>query len=115
MSSLSPSDGNGLAHFPPVSSGSHLALNGKNGEGATRAFPKIAIITRTKERGSLLRRCTRSVLKQTCENWVHVIVNDGGSREALDSLMSEYADDYNGRLLVDRKRGEEIEGRVTEA
>ncbi|ROR20201.1 GT2 family glycosyltransferase [Comamonas sp. BIGb0124] len=61
---------------------------------------KVAIITRTKNRNLLLDRCIRSVLAQTEQDWVHVIVNDGGEAAPLDELISAYQAQYRGRLKV---------------
>ena len=48
---------------------------------------KIAIITRTKNRPLLLRRAINSVLKQTLKDWIMVIVNDGGSKEEVETTL----------------------------
>jgi glycosyltransferase involved in cell wall biosynthesis len=42
---------------------------------------KVAIITRTKDRPLLLQRAVASVASQTYKNYVHIIVNDGGTLE----------------------------------
>lgn len=55
----------------------------------------VAIITRTKNRGRLLRRALHSVANQTRGDYVHIVVNDGGDRrevaEAVDVLPLESA------------------------
>lgn len=48
----------------------------------------------------LLRRAIASVLGQTAEDWVHVLVNDGGDPAPIDSLVAEHADRYAGRAIV---------------
>jgi len=60
----------------------------------------VAIITRTKNRNLLLDRAIGSVLSQTYADWLHVIVNDGGDKTALESLLDRYQEAYRGRLLV---------------
>ncbi|MCX2975094.1 glycosyltransferase [Halieaceae bacterium IMCC8485] len=60
----------------------------------------VAIITRTKNRNALLTRAVNSVLGQTYLNWEHVIVNDGGDRESVESLLAPYAKRYAGRLKL---------------
>jgi glycosyltransferase involved in cell wall biosynthesis len=45
------------------------------------AGSKVAIITRTKDRPLLLRRAIASVANQTYKNYIHIIVNDGGTLE----------------------------------
>ena len=54
---------------------------------------RIAVITRTKNRPLLLKRCLRSVFDQSYDDYVHVIVNDGGTpalvEEAIDTTLSD--------------------------
>ena len=54
---------------------------------------RIAVITRTKNRPLLLKRCLRSVFDQSYDGYVHVIVNDGGTpalvEEAIDTTLSD--------------------------
>lgn len=64
------------------------------------AQPLVAIITRTKDRDILLKRAIESVLNQTCKNWCHVIVNDGGDPTPVNELVKDYTDRYKGRLTV---------------
>lgn len=61
---------------------------------------RVAIITRTKNRGILLKRAIRSALDQDFQDWIQVIVNDGGDPKEVDSLVAQYADEYRGRSLV---------------
>jgi glycosyltransferase involved in cell wall biosynthesis len=61
---------------------------------------KVAIITRTKNREILLNRAVKSVLNQTYDNWLHVIINDGGNTEEVDKVVQKYKDEYSGRLKV---------------
>ena len=61
---------------------------------------KIAVITRTKDRTILLKRAIESVLNQTFEDWVMVIVNDGGNPDELEKLVNKYEDAFNGRVLT---------------
>lgn len=68
--------------------------------GISESRPKVAIITRTKDRPLFLRRAMNSVLSQTLEDWVHVIVNDGGDAEVVDFLVRCEAENYRGRVLV---------------
>jgi glycosyltransferase involved in cell wall biosynthesis len=63
-------------------------------------YAKTAIITRTKNRPVFLKRAIESVLSQTDRDFVHVIVNDGGNREPVDSLLEGFKDRYENRLLV---------------
>ena len=58
---------------------------------------KVAIITRTKDRPILLRRAAESIAQQTFDEYVWVIVNDGGDREAVAEVASRFRED---RLMV---------------
>jgi glycosyltransferase involved in cell wall biosynthesis len=60
----------------------------------------VGIITRTKDRPMLLERSIRSVLSQTYGNWAHIVVNDGGDRNALEPILSKYASQYQGKLTL---------------
>lgn len=62
--------------------------------------PQVAVITRTKDRNLLLRRAIESVLNQTENNWVHVIVNDGGNAASVDQVLEPYQERYQGRLTI---------------
>ena len=62
--------------------------------------PKVAVITRTKDRPVFLRRAMQSVLSQTFDDWVHVIVNDGGDSAIVETLAAFHADLYTGRIRI---------------
>lgn len=62
--------------------------------------PKVAVITRTKDRGILLERAIQSVHTQTMKDFVHVIYNDAGDRQVVDSLVEKYKDIIDGRIKV---------------
>ncbi|MEF1284799.1 glycosyltransferase [Vibrio sp. M250220] len=61
---------------------------------------KVAIITRTKDRPITLERAMQSVLSQTEQDWIHVIVNDGGEQECVDKLAEKYSSEYSGRIKI---------------
>ncbi len=61
---------------------------------------KVAVITRTKNRPIFLMRAIESVLSQALEDWLHVIVNDGGDPATVDFLVRCEANAYKGRVLV---------------
>jgi glycosyltransferase involved in cell wall biosynthesis len=63
-------------------------------------IPRVAVITRTKNRTALLGRAIESVLGQSFRHWQHVIVNDGGDPLAVDGLIERYQGLYAGRLRV---------------
>lgn len=60
---------------------------------------KVAIITRTKDRPLLLKRCIESVLNQTYQDWIHIIVNDGGAADPIDALLAHHKEAYKDRFL----------------
>lgn len=61
---------------------------------------KIAVITRTKDRLLFLERALQSVARQTLKDYIHVIVNDGGDREHVDSLVARQSDDVRKHIQV---------------
>ncbi len=61
---------------------------------------RVAVITRTRNRPLLLARAVASVLGQTHDDWVHVIVNDGGDPAAVTALVERHSAAYRGRMQV---------------
>jgi len=61
---------------------------------------RVAVITRTCNRSGLLERACRSVLQQHFQDWVHVIVNDGGASAPVDIVVESFKQQYRGRVLV---------------
>jgi Predicted glycosyltransferases len=57
---------------------------------APQQKPKVAIITRTKNRIIMLSRAARSVASQTFRDFVWVVVNDGGDPSEVDRLVNMY-------------------------
>jgi cellulose synthase/poly-beta-1,6-N-acetylglucosamine synthase-like glycosyltransferase len=55
---------------------------------------------RTKDRPLLLRRALDSVTSQTYDDWVLVIVNDGGDPPPVEQLVKEYGSRLSSRCLV---------------
>ena len=51
---------------------------------------KIAVITRTKNRPLLLPRAAESVLSQKIDNLVWVVVNDGGSKLEVETVIRDF-------------------------
>lgn len=66
----------------------------------TNKTPKVAVVTRTKDRAILLERAIQSVHNQTMKDFVHVIFNDGGDRASVDALIEKYKDLIDGRVKV---------------
>jgi glycosyltransferase involved in cell wall biosynthesis len=52
--------------------------------------PKVAVVTRTKDRPVLLERAIQSVHSQTMKDFIHVIYNDGGDASSVDALVEKY-------------------------
>lgn len=67
---------------------------------ATPTMPAVAIITRTKNRPLLLKRALESVLNQSYENWLMVIVNDGGDPATVEQLLAHYECRARGRVKI---------------
>lgn len=68
--------------------------------GAGIMNPHVAIITRTKNRPALLGRAMESVLAQRFQDWIHVIVNDGGEAAEVETIAEAFHESYGGRLRV---------------
>jgi len=61
--------------------------------------PSVGIVTRTKNRGVLLRRALESVVNQTYENWKLIVVNDGGEKQIVDQLVEKHTD-FKDKIMV---------------
>lgn len=62
--------------------------------------PKVAVITRTKDRGILLERAIKSIHQQTMPDFIHVIINDAGDSKIVDGLVEKYSGIIKGRVKV---------------
>lgn len=62
---------------------------------------KVAIITRTMGRSTLLARALKSVQAQTYKDYVHVIVNDGDDPKKLEAFLEKYP--AKNRVVVHSK------------
>lgn len=60
----------------------------------------VAVVTRTKNRPLLLPRALDSVLDQSFDDWIHVVVNDGGEPAEVDRLIAARAHGYASRCRV---------------
>lgn len=61
---------------------------------------KVAVVTRTKDRPVFLKRALESVATQTYADYVHVIVNDGGNKQAVDDLVDHLPSEQKKRTRV---------------
>lgn len=62
--------------------------------------PKVAVITRTKDRPLFLQRALKSVHAQTMQDFAHVIVNDGGDKGAVDGAVAHLTDAQRKKTVV---------------
>ena len=62
--------------------------------------PRVAIVTRTKNRPRLLRRAIQSVLAQGFADWQLIVVNDGGDPRPVDDVVAERHGELAGRVRV---------------
>ena len=76
----------------------HVFPNSSSLTPDNRPGSKVSIITRTKNRPILLVRAIYSILSQTHEDWQLIIINDGGDRIVLESLLRRFASAMKGRL-----------------
>lgn len=60
----------------------------------------IGIITRTKDRPALLKRALESVVHQSFDDWIMVVVNDGGDPAAVDALVDIFSPRARGNIRV---------------
>ena len=60
--------------------------------------PLVAVITRTKDRPNFLKRAIESVHNQTEGNFIHVIYNDGGRPEIVESLVNGYDEGVKSKI-----------------
>ena len=74
--------------------------------GAKRTVPKVAVITRTKNRLLFLERALKSVDNQTYDDYVHVVFNDGGEKEPVDRLLKKHKNDK--RIVVHNKKNLDV-------
>jgi glycosyltransferase involved in cell wall biosynthesis len=63
-------------------------------------MPHASIVVRTKNRPELLARALDDILSQTLADWELVIVNDGGTPDAVDAVVAERSDALAGRVRV---------------
>jgi glycosyltransferase involved in cell wall biosynthesis len=65
------------------------------------ASPKVAVITRTKNRDLLLKRALDSISTQTYDNFIQVVVNDGGYKKPVEEIIKNYK--HNIKLIHNDK------------
>lgn len=66
----------------------------------SKTIPRVAIITRTKDRGVLLERAIKSVHQQSLRDFIHVIINDSGEEKVVEDLVKKYERLIAGRVKV---------------
>jgi len=55
---------------------------------------------RTRHRPMFLARALRSVLGQTCSNWILCVINDGGDPDQVEQVLTAYRPAFGERLKV---------------
>lgn len=63
-------------------------------------FTKVAIITRTRNRGILLKRAINSAKEQTYTDWHMYIVNDVGDLEIVENVVKEFENEIQEKITV---------------
>jgi glycosyltransferase involved in cell wall biosynthesis len=61
---------------------------------------EVAVITRTKNRPIMLERAIKSVCSQSFQDWILVIVNDGGAKNEVNQLVQKYSTLLKERIEV---------------
>lgn len=61
---------------------------------------QVAIIIRTKDRPTMLRRALKSITSQTFQDWQAIIVNDGGDPEAIEAVVGEQDPQVRSRITT---------------
>ena len=59
---------------------------------------KVAIITRTKDRPAFLKRAIKSAADQNYNDYVQVIVNDGGVRGQVEDVLASFDGRIRGKI-----------------
>ena len=72
-------------------------------------LPTVAVITRTKDRNIFLRRAIESVSNQTFQNYLHVIVCDGGNIDEAHRTVDRSVADKRRTVLIDNVRNRGME------
>lgn len=61
---------------------------------------KVAVLIRTRNRPYFLRRALASVGAQTERDWIAMVLNDGGDRTVIDSVLAELPPEIRARVHV---------------
>lgn len=89
-----------LARWDRPLSETHAANKPHLHIGQSLAYGRVAVIMRTKDRAILLRRALDSVIAQTFQDWVIIVVNDGGDPRPVQELLREREAKLAGRYLL---------------
>lgn len=65
-----------------------------------RHMNKVAVITRTKDRPVFLDRAFKSVHNQSFDNFVHVVINDGGDVEQIEKQVSSLPVTWKNKIKL---------------
>ena len=61
---------------------------------------KISVVTRTKDRPLFLSRAITDVSKQTYKDYEHIIVNDGGDKSEIESIVDGFEEEIRGKIKL---------------
>lgn len=98
-------------YFDPLTAQTAMGPDSRSGiiPSALNRRPLVAIVTRTKNRPLLLQRAAQSVLCQTYPDYHWVVVNDGGSTQAVLDVINTSAVDRRKIHLVNHKTSKGME------
>jgi GT2 family glycosyltransferase len=83
----------------PVQSIPNLFTQPKDFNMKKKSKATIAIITRTKDRPILLKRALKSVSMQDIQDYIHIIVNDGGNESVVCNLIQQLPASQQEKIL----------------
>lgn len=61
---------------------------------------KVAVVTRTKDRPLFLKRAIESVSAQSYDQYVHVIVNDGGNTAVVEQVIASFPERVQSKIQL---------------
>jgi glycosyltransferase involved in cell wall biosynthesis len=66
----------------------------------TKSVPKVAVITRTKNRNIFLERAIKSAQNQSMKDFVQIVVNDGGDKNSVEQVVKKHQKLSQGRIKI---------------
>jgi glycosyltransferase involved in cell wall biosynthesis len=71
-------------------------------------LPEVSVLTATYNREKLLPKCIESVTAQTCQNWEHIIIDDGSSDQSQQVIQKYMLSDDRIRCSKHSNRGQSL-------